>query len=70
MDSEWLADLLERVRRNQVSVAEAMAHLRDLPFEDLGFAKVDHHRVLRQGFPEVVMEIMVPLLFGAVLEEL
>jgi pyridinium-3,5-biscarboxylic acid mononucleotide synthase len=55
MDSEWLADLLERVRRNQVSVAEAMAHLRDLPFEDLGFAKVDHHRVLRQGFPEVVM---------------
>jgi NCAIR mutase (PurE)-related protein len=32
-----------------------MARLRDLPFEDLGFAKVDHHRVLRQGFPEVVM---------------
>ena len=55
MDSERLADLLERVRRNQVSVAEAMARLRHLPFEDLGFAKVDHHRVLRQGFPEVVM---------------
>jgi hypothetical protein len=55
MDSEWLADLLERVRRNQVSVAEAMTRLRHLPFEDLGFAKVDHHRVLRQGFPEVVM---------------
>ncbi|HEX7232789.1 MAG TPA: nickel pincer cofactor biosynthesis protein LarB [Candidatus Binatia bacterium] len=55
MDSEWLADLLERVRRNQVSVGEAMDRLRDLPFEDLGFAKVDHHRVLRQGFPEVVM---------------
>ena len=55
MDSERLADLLERVRSNQVSVAEAMARLRHLPFEDLGFAKVDHHRVLRQGFPEVVM---------------
>lgn len=55
MDSERLADLLERVRRNQVSVPEAMARLRHLPFEDLGFAKVDHHRVLRQGFPEVVL---------------
>jgi NCAIR mutase (PurE)-related protein len=55
MDSERLADLLERVRRNQVSVPEAMARLRHLPFEDLGFAKVDHHRVLRQGYPEVVL---------------
>jgi len=55
MDSERLADLLKRVRRNRVSVAEAMARLRHLPFEDLGFAKIDHHRALRQGFPEVVM---------------
>ena len=55
MDSERLANLLERVRRNRVSVAEAMARLRHLPFEDLGFAKIDHHRALRQGFPEVVM---------------
>src|ERR1041385_1674439 len=55
MDPERLADLLEQVRRNQVSVADAMARLRHLPFEDLGFAKIDHHRALRQGFPEVVM---------------
>jgi NCAIR mutase (PurE)-related protein len=55
MDFDWLADLLERVRDNQVTVAEAMARLRHLPFEDLGFAKIDHHRELRQGFPEVVM---------------
>jgi NCAIR mutase (PurE)-related protein len=55
MDFERLADLLDRVRDNQVTVAEAMARLRHLPFEDLGFAKIDHHRALRQGFPEVVM---------------
>jgi len=55
MDSAHLADLLELVRQKQVSVSEAMARLRHLPFEDLGFAKIDHHRALRQGFPEVVM---------------
>src|SRR6187549_1089188 len=55
MDPERLADLLEQVRRHQVSVADAMARLRHLPFEDLGFAKIDHHRALRQGFPEVIM---------------
>ena len=55
MDSEHLVELLERVRQNQLSVSEAMVRLRHLPFEDLGFAKVDHHRALRLGFPEVVM---------------
>lgn len=55
MDSEQLADLLEQVQRKKVSVTEAMARLRHLPFEDLGFAKIDHHRALRQGFAEVVM---------------
>lgn len=55
MDSERLADLLEQVQRKKVSVTEAMARLRHLPFEDLGFAKIDHHRALRQGFAEVVM---------------
>src|SRR6476646_11915554 len=55
MDFERLADLLERVHDNQVTVAEAITRLRHLPFEALGFAKVDHHRALRQGFPEVVM---------------
>jgi pyridinium-3,5-biscarboxylic acid mononucleotide synthase len=55
MDSEHLVELLQRVRQNRVSVSEAIARLRHLPFEDLGFAKIDHHRALRQGFPEVVM---------------
>jgi NCAIR mutase (PurE)-related protein len=55
MDFERLKELLENVRRGRVTVARAVTRLRHLPFEDLGFAKVDHHRALRQGFPEVIM---------------
>jgi NCAIR mutase (PurE)-related protein len=55
MDAELLSQLLQAVRRGQLSVPRALQKLRHLPFEDLGFAKVDHHRALRQGFPEVVM---------------
>ena len=46
---------LEYLRDGSLSVDEVMDLLRDLPFEDLGFAKVDHHRPLRTGFPEVVL---------------
>jgi NCAIR mutase (PurE)-related protein len=46
--------LLEDVRTGRLSPAEAVDRLKHLPFEDLGFAKVDHHRNLRQGFAEVV----------------
>jgi pyridinium-3,5-biscarboxylic acid mononucleotide synthase len=45
---------LEAVRRGDVSIDSALERLRKLSFEDLGFAKIDHHRSLRQGFPEVV----------------
>jgi pyridinium-3,5-biscarboxylic acid mononucleotide synthase len=55
MDVESLARLLEGVQRGKISVQKAMERLRHLPFENLGFAKVDHHRSLRQGFPEVIM---------------
>ena len=55
MDSERLVELLEKVRQRKVDVAQAVRRLRHLPFEDLGFAKVDHHRALRQGFPEVIL---------------
>lgn len=55
MDSQRLHELLEQVRRGRVDVSQAVARLRHLPFEDLGFAKVDHHRTLRQGFPEVIL---------------
>jgi NCAIR mutase (PurE)-related protein len=54
MDTKLLEQLLAEVRSGQVSIEEAMERLRTLPFENLGFACVDHHRHLRQGFPEVV----------------
>ena len=54
MDRKRLERLLEDVRRGKRSVEAALGDLRDLPYEDLGFAKVDHHRSLRQGIPEVI----------------
>ncbi|MBI4560697.1 MAG: nickel pincer cofactor biosynthesis protein LarB [Candidatus Rokubacteria bacterium] len=54
MDRERLRQLLEAVRRGEATVEQALARLRDLPYEDLGFAKVDHHRALRGGAPEAV----------------
>jgi hypothetical protein len=55
MDAARLTDLLENVHSGKLSVVQAMARLRHLPFEDLGFAKIDHHRAVRQSFPEVVL---------------
>jgi NCAIR mutase (PurE)-related protein len=49
-----LVSLLEKVHRGETSPQQAAKRLENLPFEDLGFARVDHHRTLRQGFPEVV----------------
>jgi NCAIR mutase (PurE)-related protein len=54
MSPEDLRVLLQEVREGRTSPEAALARLRDLPFEDLGFAKVDHHRALRRGFPEAV----------------
>jgi len=54
MNAKELKGFLEAVRDRKVSPETAMERLRHLPFEDLGFAKVDHHRALRQGFAEVV----------------
>ena len=51
---EQLRQLLEQVKDGQVGIDDAMERLRLLPFEDLGFARVDHHRQLRKGFPEVI----------------
>jgi NCAIR mutase (PurE)-related protein len=55
MDTARLTELLENVRSGKATISQALARLRYLPFEDLGFAKIDHHRALRQGFPEVVL---------------
>jgi NCAIR mutase (PurE)-related protein len=54
MDTKLLEQLLMDLERGRLSVSEALERLRTLPFENLGFACVDHHRHLRQGFPEVV----------------
>jgi NCAIR mutase (PurE)-related protein len=49
-----LRKLFDQVKKKQLSPDQAVDRLRHLPFEDLGFAKVDHHRALRQGMPEVI----------------
>jgi NCAIR mutase (PurE)-related protein len=54
MNFRKLEDLLKKVKLGKVSVEEAMARLKSLPFEDLGYARIDHHRSLRKGFPEVI----------------
>ena len=55
MNLQQLQQLLEGVREGETPVDTAVQRLRDLPFEDLGFAKVDHHRAVRHGMPEVVL---------------
>ena len=54
MNPAALRQLFAQVQARKLSPDEAVDRLRHLPFEDLGFAKVDHHRVLRQGMPEVI----------------
>ncbi len=54
MNELALRRLFDQVRQGKLSPDEAVGKLRHLPFEDLGFANVDHHRALRAGFPEVV----------------
>jgi NCAIR mutase (PurE)-related protein len=54
MDRTSLKQLLEHVRTGDVEIESALDRLKHMPFEDLGFAKVDHHRALRHGMPEVV----------------
>ncbi len=54
MNAGQIARLLERVRDGSLDIEAAVAELANLPFEDLGFAHVDHHREIRKGFPEVI----------------
>lgn len=54
MDVERIKSILEAVKSGDADVADAMAKLKNLPFEDIGVATVDHHRSLRQGAPEVI----------------
>lgn len=55
MDSERLIGLFEDYKQGKKELTQIMCELKKLPFEDLHFAKVDHHRALRSGFPEVIL---------------
>lgn len=54
MQAQQLKELLKQVRSDELTIDQAVEKLRHLPFEDLGFACVDHHRQIRRGFPEVI----------------
>lgn len=54
MEKEKLTRILNDFKENKLDVKQILEKLKHMPFEDLGFAKIDHHRALRNGFPEVV----------------
>jgi len=54
MEKKKIIEVLREVRQKKISIEDAFEKLRHLPYEDLGFAKVDHHRQIRTGMPEVI----------------
>ncbi|WP_026882993.1 nickel pincer cofactor biosynthesis protein LarB [Clostridium akagii] len=54
MDKEEIKVLLEDIKDNKINIEEALEKLEDLPFKDLGFAKIDNYREIRVGYPEVI----------------
>lgn len=71
MDPRALKDLLNAVLEGTLTPDEAGKRLQTLPFEDLGFAKVDHHRALRRGFPEAIFGAgKTPEQVGAIVERI
>ena len=54
MNKEKILELLKKVRNGDISCEQALLELKISPFEDLGYAKIDHHRGLRQGIPEII----------------
>lgn len=54
MNAKELEKILREIKAGEVSIDEAMEQLRDFPYTDLGFARIDHHRELRTGYPEIV----------------
>ena len=49
-----LRDLLENIKDNKLSIDDALEKLKNLPYEDIGYANLDHHREIRTGYPEVI----------------
>jgi NCAIR mutase (PurE)-related protein len=71
MQPDALRKLFAQVRAGKLSPDEAVQRLRHMPFEDLGFAKIDHHRLLRSGMPEVIFgEGKTPQQIAAIFERL
>ncbi len=54
MEKKKIIELLKKIKAGKISVNDGFVKLRHLPYEDLGFAKVDHHRLIRMGLPEVI----------------
>lgn len=54
MEEKDIKAILKAVKENDLDLDQAMSKLKDLPFEDIGYAKIDHHRGLRNGYPEVI----------------
>ena len=54
MDKTEIEALLQKYKQDQLTIKQVIDELKILPFEDMGFAKIDHHRMIRQGFPEVI----------------
>ncbi len=54
MDETYLQSLLKKVKSGKLSVEKGVQEIKNLPYEDLGYAKVDHHRVLVKGYPEAI----------------
>ena len=57
MNQQSLLDLLEKIQAGNLTPRQGLERLQRMPFEDLGYARVDHHRTLRQGFPEVIFGV-------------
>jgi hypothetical protein len=55
MTTQEIKKLLRNLKAGKITEKEALSYLKSLPFKDLGFAKVDHHRTLRRGLPEVIL---------------
>ena len=55
MNVKRLEKLLKDIKAGRIEIRDAMTTLKGLPFEDIGYATIDHHRALRRGFPEVIL---------------
>jgi NCAIR mutase (PurE)-related proteins len=55
-----LTDIISRLYRQEITPEQALQELQDFPYQDLGFAKIDHSREIRKGYPEVILAPVKP----------